>query len=257
METAVALSFAAVLGLLIGSFLNVVALRSLSGESLAFPPSHCTSCSHRLRPLDLVPVFSYAGLRGRCRYCHNRISIQYPIVEAATGLLYALMIWAYGVSWEAAVGMLFVSILMAIVVTDLRAMLIPNRILLFGLAGALVLRLISHPLPWWHYAAGMIGGLLLIVGIALLGSLLLRKEAMGMGDAKLFALVGLVLGWKLTLLTLFVASLLGTIFGVFWIMLKRTGREAYLPFGPFIALASVLCMLAGDAWIDWYVSLLS
>jgi len=253
---AVIIGYAAVLGLLIGSFLNVVALRSLSGESVAYPPSHCTHCSHRLKAWDLIPLFSYLFLRGRCRYCHLRISVQYPLVEAATCLLYIGIVWKYGVSWEAVIGMLFVSILVAIVITDLLAMLIPNRILLVGVAGALILRLISHPLPIWHYGVGMVGGLLLIVGIALLGSLILHKEAMGMGDAKLFALVGLVLGWKLTLLTLFVASLLGTVIGVIAIAVKRSNRESYIPFGPYIACASVICMFVGNEWIDWYVGLL-
>ncbi|MEK8128605.1 prepilin peptidase [Paenibacillus filicis] len=256
MDTAIALVFAGILGLLIGSFLNVAALRTLSGESLSFPPSHCTSCSHRLGPLDLVPVLSYLLLRGKCRYCRQTISIQYPIVEAATSLLYVLIVWKYGVSWEAAACLFFASVLVAIVITDWKAMIIPNRIILFGLAGALLLRLMSHPLPWWHYLAGMMGGLLLIVAIAGLGSVLLRKEAMGMGDAKLFALVGLVLGWKLTLLTLFVASLLGTVIGLTVIALKRSEREAYIPFGPYIALASVICMFEGDSWISWYLGLL-
>jgi leader peptidase (prepilin peptidase) / N-methyltransferase len=256
MDTTVALALAAILGWIVGGFLHAMALRIGSATSCSSPPPPCTTCGARPRPIGWNPLLRDLFRGGKCRYGEDRLAKSYLIVEAATSLLFVLMVWKFGVSMEAATGMSFVSILVPIVITDLKAMIIPNRMVLVGLAGMLLLRMISHPLPWWHYMAGMAGGLLLIGAVAGVGSVLLRKEAIGMGDAKLFALVGLVLGWKLTLLTLFIASLLNTVFGLAAIALKRSERSPYLPFGPSIALASVIGMYAGDAWIEGYVELL-
>jgi leader peptidase (prepilin peptidase)/N-methyltransferase len=244
------ISYAVLVGLFIGSFLNVVAIRMLNHTSIAFPPSHCMNCNHRLKLLDLIPVFSYLFLRGKCRYCKQGFSFSYPTGEAITGLMFGLVTWQIGWNPELLVGLFFISILIVVVQTDLRSMLIPNTLVFFGIVGAILLRFFHHPLPWWNYvAAAFIGsGLLLLIAIV-------SKGGMGGGDIKLFVFIGIILGIKLTLFTLFVSSLLGTLFGIYQIIRGKFQRGKHIPFGPFIAMGSILVYLWGDRLIQWYLEL--
>ncbi|CAG7649649.1 Type 4 prepilin-like proteins leader peptide-processing enzyme [Paenibacillus solanacearum] len=243
--------FVVVLGLLIGSFMNVVAIRILKQESVVFPPSHCVHCNHSLKPLDLIPLLSYLFLRGKCRYCRAAISWVYPAGEAATAALFALLYWQLGLSPELLTGFLLAAILTAIVITDLKSMLIPDTIVLAGMIFAVILRLWTHPLPLWDYAIAFFAGsgLLWIIAIA-------SKGGMGGGDIKLFAFLGLVLGIKLTLLTLFVASLMGTLYGLVLFAMHRLQKKHTVPFGPFIATAAMLMYLWGDSLIEWYMEMI-
>jgi prepilin signal peptidase PulO-like enzyme (type II secretory pathway) len=245
----------AMFGLLIGSFLNVVAIRTLKQESIAFPPSHCVNCDHRLGLFDLIPVLSYLGLRGRCRYCKERISPIYPFGESFAALLYGLCAWHLGINYELIPALVFASILVMIIVTDIREMLIPNRIVYSGMLILAVIRVFIHPLPLVNYGIAFIfgGGIILIISV--IGSLILRKEGMGGGDLKLFALVGLVLGIKLTVLSIFVSSLLGTLFGVGMMVTGRYERGKYIPFGPFIAAGSMISYLWGNNIVQWYLDI--
>ncbi|CAG7648272.1 prepilin peptidase [Paenibacillus allorhizosphaerae] len=240
--------FVVLFGLLIGSFMNVVAIRSLKNESVAFPPSHCVHCNNSLKPLDLIPLLSYLFLRGKCRYCSASISWVYPAGEAAIAALFILIYWQLGWTPELFTGFLLAAILTAIVITDLKSMLIPDKIVFAGMILAVVLRLWIHPLPLWDYAIAFFtgSGLLWIMAI-------LSKGGMGGGDIKLFAFLGLVLGMKLTLLTLFVASLLGTLYGIVLFALHRLQKKHSVPFGPFIAIAAMLMYLWGNQVIDWYM----
>jgi leader peptidase (prepilin peptidase)/N-methyltransferase len=249
-------SFAvAMFGLLIGSFLNVVAIRTLKQESIAFPPSHCVNCDHRLGVFDLIPVLSYLGLRGRCRYCKLRISPVYPFGESLTALLYGVSAWYFGVNHELIPALVFTSILVMIIVTDIREMLIPNRIVYSGMLIIALIRLFIHPLPLFNYALAFILGGGIILAISVIGTLVLRKEGMGGGDLKLFALVGLVLGIKLTLLSIFMSSLLGTLFGVAMMVIGRYERGKHIPFGPFIAAGSLISYLWGNNIVQWYLDI--
>jgi leader peptidase (prepilin peptidase)/N-methyltransferase len=247
----------AILGLLIGSFLNVVALRVPNKESLVYPPSHCVHCKHRLSALDLIPVFSYLFLSGSCRYCKARISLLYPIGELLTCLWFAIMAAWFGPTPDLLVGLFFVTIMVAVTLTDLKYMLIPDRIVFFAIAGGIIVRLIVHPLPIWQYAAGFfIGGGLLYV-IAWASEHFLKKEGMGGGDIKLFAFVGLMLGPGYVMLVLFVASLLGTLIGVLLLIGRRMGRERQLPFAPFIAASTLMVYIWGNGWIQAYMNLIT
>lgn len=244
------------LGLLVGSFLNVVALRIPEQQSITYPPSHCVSCNHRLGALDLVPLFSYLFLGGKCRYCKSKISPIYPIGESLAALSFALIAWNVGFKPELLPGLFFAAILTAVTMTDLKYMLIPDKIVLFAVLVGLPIRLLIHPLPIWdHLLAMVVGGGTLYL-ISWLSVLLLRKEGMGGGDIKLFTFIGLMLGWKLTLLTLFTASLLGTILGVTLMSLKLLHKDRPMPFGPFICAGAILCYLWGNDWIQWYLNLL-
>jgi leader peptidase (prepilin peptidase) / N-methyltransferase len=244
----------AALGLLIGSFLNVVAIRVPKKESISFPPSHCVHCKHRLGPLDLVPVLSYLFLRGQCRYCKAPISPIYPIGEALTACAFGLLAWHIGFVAELAPALVAATILIAVTLSDIRYRLIPDRILLVGTILLVPLRLWSHPLPIGSYVIGFFAGGLALYAIAWFGTLWLKREAMGGGDIKLFAFLGLFLGWKLTLLNVFISSFLGAIYGLAVILIWRN-REKEIPFGPFIALGALLCYLYGDSLISLYFDL--
>ena len=245
----------ALFGLLIGSFLNVVAIRTLKQESIAFPPSHCVHCNHRLGVLDLVPVISYLALRGKCRYCRKGISSIYPIGETLTALAYGILAYHFEVQQELIPALVFASILVVIIVTDLLEMLILNRVIYTGMIILAAIRLFIHPLPLWNYALAFIVGGGAILLISLIGTLILRKESMGGGDLKLFALVGLVLGIKLVILSIFIASLLGSLYGLYLIIRGRYERGKYIPFGPFIAAGSFIAYIWGNQIIQWYLDL--
>ncbi|WP_281887212.1 A24 family peptidase [Paenibacillus sp. YYML68] len=240
-------------GLLIGSFLNVLALRLPTGDSFIYPPSHCVYCKHRLGALDLVPVLSYVVLGGKCRYCRTPISWIYPFGELMTAVLFALMAWQLGPTPELLVGLFLAAVLSAITVTDLKYMLIPDKIIAFALLLGLILRAFIHTQPFWYYVVSAFAGGALLYAIAWASERWLRKEGMGGGDIKLFVFIGLMLGFKLTLLTLFAASLFGLIGGLVLLRLSKQNQEAHIPFGPFIALGAVFSYLWGEASIALYI----
>lgn len=248
--TAVWTSFFFVYGLVFGSFFNVVGLRVPKKESIISPPSHCTICDRRLTAVDLIPIFSFLFLRGRCRKCATKISPIYPIMEFMTGVLFALSFYTLGFSVELVVALLFVSMLVIITVSDIAYMLIPNKILLpFAIAIAM-LRLVSPLTPWWDSFLGAAVGFLVLLLIAIVS-----KGGMGGGDIKLFFVIGLVLGTKLTLFTLFLAALFGSIVGIIYLRRTRQGRKTPVPFGPSIAVAAVISYFYGNALVGWYLTL--
>lgn len=243
--------FALLFGLVFGSFFNVVGLRVPLKKSIVTPPSHCTNCECRLTTLDLIPVFSYIFLRGKCRSCGVKISPIYLLTEVATGILFAFAVWKLGLSLELVVALLFISLLMIIVVTDFAYMLIPDKILLFFLPFLAIGRILSPLEPWWDSLLGAFIGFGLLFLIAILS-----KGGMGGGDIKLFFLIGIVLGTLNSLLTLFLASVIGMVVG--FIMLKSSGKgtKTPVPFGPSIALAAIIVYFYGNSILEWYSSIL-
>jgi leader peptidase (prepilin peptidase)/N-methyltransferase len=243
-------------GLAVGSFLNVAAIRIPQGRSILHPPSQCDNCRHRLGPTDLVPVFSFLWRRGRCHYCGSKFSPQYAIVETITAVAYGLFAWHYGLTGELAVAMLLVSVLIVITLTDLRHLIIPNKVVFFGIMAALALRLFTNPLPFWNYLAAFAVGGGLLYSLAAFSHYVLKKEGVGGGDIKLFAFLGLVLGTKLTIMTLFLASLIGLIAGLIRLRIQPEGNRV-IPFGPFIAIGSLISYVWGDRLLIWYMSVLT
>ncbi|NJP36754.1 prepilin peptidase [Alkalicoccus luteus] len=229
------------IGLIIGSFLTAAGLRIPDGQSIVYPPSRCPACSRRLRPWNLVPVLSYLLQRGRCSGCGERISILYPSGELAFAILAAASFYIFGWSWELAAALLFSAMLVMISVSDLRFMLIPDRILLaFGIPLAL-LRLTAAPLdPWWDAAAGSAGGFALLFAAAAAS-----RGGLGGGDVKLYAIVGLMLGFSGMLMSLAASSILGLSAGLAGVLIRKWGRETEIPFGPFIAAGALLVYFAG------------
>lgn len=243
--------FAGIFGFVFGSFYNVVGLRIPKKESIVTPPSHCVNCNRRLRAFELIPVFSYVFLRGKCRTCGVKVSPIYAFTELVTGLLFAFATWQLGITWELAVALLFISLLVIINVSDIAYMLIPDKILLFFLPLLIVGRILSPLEPWWDSIVGAVLGFSLLLLIAIIS-----KGGMGGGDIKLFLLIGLVLGTYNTLLTLFLASIIGTIVGVIILKVRRKGRKTPVPFGPSIAIASIVVYFYGEQIIDLYLNLL-
>lgn len=241
-----------VLGLVCGSFFNVVGLRVPVKKSIVHPPSHCTGCGTRLTKRDLMPVISYLLARGRCRHCHASVSVVYPLGELATGLLFVAVYLRFGLSLELLAGLLLVSLAVIVSVSDLAYMLIPNRILLFFLPLLLLARVLHHDLPLWQYALGALagGGVLLLIHLA-------SRGGMGLGDMKLFAICGLVLGTVQIGTALLLACLAGTLIGGMLLLLGIVKRKQPIPFGPFLAFGTLAAYLFGDALLSEYWSILS
>ncbi|MEK3995757.1 prepilin peptidase [Psychrobacillus sp. FSL K6-2365] len=237
-------------GLIFGSFFNVVGLRIPKKESIVCPPSHCTVCDRRLTIKDLVPVFSYVFLKGKCRGCGTKIHWVYPVMELVTGLLFAFAYYQLGFTLELAVALLFISLLVIITVSDIAYMLIPDKILIFFLTPLIVLRVFIPLSPWWDSIIGAFVGFGVLFLIAVVS-----KGGMGGGDIKLFFVIGLVLGWIPTLLTLFLASIIGTVVGIISLRRTKQGRKTPIPFGPSIAIAAIISYFYGEMLVDWYVNL--
>ncbi|SFQ48095.1 type 4 prepilin peptidase 1 Aspartic peptidase. MEROPS family A24A [Psychrobacillus psychrotolerans] len=237
-------------GLVFGSFFNVAGLRVPKRESIVRPPSHCTVCDRNLTVKDLVPVFSYVFLKGKCRGCGTKIHWVYPVMELATGLLFAFAYYQLGFTLELVVALLFISLLVIITVSDIAYMLIPDKILLFFLIPLIVLRVFEPLSPWWDSIVGAVVGFGVLFLIAIVS-----KGGMGGGDIKLFFVIGLVLGWVPTLLTLFLASIIGTVIGVISLRRTKQGRKTPIPFGPSIAIAAIIAYFYGESLVDWYVNL--
>lgn len=239
-------------GIIIGSFLNVCIYRIPREESIVFPSSHCTSCGTGLRSWDLVPVFSYLFNRGKCRYCGEKISPQYPIIEVLNGLLYLLLYLQFGLSVRFITFAIITSILLIITIIDYKTLTIPNGLVLLILTISLAyqtyqsfnnqsLSLLLSPLLSMFLG----GGILLFIAVV-------TKGAMGGGDIKLMGALGLLLGIKYTVLTLFLSFVVGGIISVILLISKIKKRGQAIPFGPFIALASFISMVWGRGILDWY-----
>ena len=270
----VALLGVTVFGALIGSFLNVVIHRVPREESIVFPNSRCPSCGTAIRPYDNLPVLSWVALRGRCRSCRSPIAARYPAVEALTALLFALVLLRDGLSAQLLPDLVFVAALVSLVFIDAEHMILPDVITLPGIGLALVARALVPNLDGlWFLTGGVMQGwpdwTVSLAGAALgalagggtlwlLGWLWERLrgvEAMGLGDVKMMLAVGAYLGWPLTVLTLFLAVLAGSVAGLL-IMLWRRDRDMQmmLPFGIFLGTGSIIALLAGHRIVGWYVS---
>jgi leader peptidase (prepilin peptidase) / N-methyltransferase len=246
-----ALAPAALLGLVIGSFLNVVAWRLPRGESLSRPGSHCPGCQAPVKPYDNVPVLSWLLLRGRCRSCHTSISARYPVVEAGTGALYALVV---ALLWEdpaqVALGLALVTFLVPIALIDAGTKRIPNKL---TLPAALVAVALGTALDPGGQPERLLAGLGACLAFGL--PAFLNPRGMGMGDAKLAGVLGLFLGLAVVP-ALALGVVLGTVVGVAIIARKgmTAGRRTAIPFGPFLAAGAVIALFAGEGLMDGYLS---
>ncbi len=262
------------LGASIGSFLNVVIYRVPAGLSVLQPPSRCPKCLHRLKPQDNIPVIGWLRLKGQCAYCKTAISPRYPLVEAATGLLFLVVFFQFGLSWQTIGCWVLFSWLLALALIDLDTFTLPHPLTKSGLAVGLCFQVL------WGFAGttgllsgspiadptvaiqalitGVVGavlGLWLLDTISFLGSAMLGQTAMGAGDSKLAAMMGAWLGWKLLLLAGFLACAAGAFVGGGAMAIGLIQRRQPIPFGPFLALGAALAALWGEQIIATYFQL--
>ncbi|MBD2664958.1 peptidase A24A, prepilin type IV [Richelia sinica FACHB-800] len=253
------------LGASLGSFINVVVYRLPARLSVLWPPSRCPHCLNTLKAYDNVPVLGWLWLRGRCRYCHNKISLRYPLVEAATGIIFLIVFWVFQFSLFTIGYWAFCCWLLALALIDWDTMTLPNRLtksgLVLGITFQMILGYSINPTGVGvvkHLIVGIGGavvGLWLFDAIALLGSLAFGKTVMGAGDAKLAAMMGAWLGWRYLLLASFIACALGVILGGGAMMLSRQQMGQKIPFGPFLALGAVITALSGEFMLSHYMRL--
>ena len=232
-----------ILGLIMGSFLNVCIYRIPQGESIAFPPSHCSSCGHALSVLDLFPVISYMVLKGKCRYCGEKIAVQYPLVELVTAVIFVMVYRQYGISWDGVATAVLVGLLVTASVIDLNCMRIPNKINLIIVAVGCIHMLQFDYKVWIDCFLGLLlgGGSLFLMG--LIGSWLLNKEAMGGGDVKLMAACGIFLGLSKTLFALLFAFYAAAVVIIVLLVAKRLKRNQNIAFGPFLCSGVIIAVL--------------
>lgn len=272
------LVFYTLLGLIIGSFLNVCIYRIPLKKSVVFPGSGCPNCGTAIRPYDNIPVLSYILLRGKCRFCSHPISLQYPLVELLTGMAFYGCARVWGFASPTYVNSVFLAVIIILIFTDYHHRILPNVLTLPGiLAGILLspfqmfavytglldvkaaslLGLGETPLalPWIGSLMGVLlgGGSLLLVGFAY--EKLRKRQGLGMGDVKMMAMVGAFLGYRLALLTIFAGSLLGTILGIFLIIFRKSNLQTKLAFGVFLGAGAAFSLFRGLSFLDWYLSM--
>lgn len=235
-------------GLIIGSFLNVCIYRIPREESIVFPPSHCASCNHKLVWYDLFPVISYIILRGRCRYCNTKISIVYPIIELLNGVIYILLYIKFGLSILFIKYSILASLVIVISIIDLFTTDIYTNTIWFGTAIGIIFIIISI-LMKQNIFTYIIGA---IIGAGVITIIILTTKGMGWGDAELLFVIGLFLGIKLSIVTIFLSFILGGLIGSILIMLKIKSRKDYIPFGPFISAGALISILWGDILLRYY-----
>lgn len=241
------------LGLCIGSFLNVIIDRLPQGQSVVRGRSYCPRCSHQLAWCDLIPVLSFVLLRGRCRYCHKPISIQYPLVELATGVVFVL-----GVVSQCQI-ILYSLFLIPIFVIDLKHGLIPDRLVIPGILLVAGGRLLVAGWGIWREITPLLwtlaGSLVLYSSFFILHSLF-RGRALGGGDVKLVFLVGLITGWPNMIVAVFSAFLTGALVSVILVLFKKKSFGETVPFGPFLVIGTYIALFWGSDIIEWYLGFL-
>jgi leader peptidase (prepilin peptidase) / N-methyltransferase len=248
---------AAVLGALIGSFLNVCIYRLPRGESIVWPGSHCPSCGAPIAWYDNIPVLGYLRLLGSCATCRAPISVRYPLVEAANAVGYALILAAFGMTWTTVFYCVLFSALMVVTGTDLTHKIIPNVVTLPGIILGLVGASTVLPVGPMNALLGVLVGGGILWALAWASPYVFGKEGMGGGDIKLLAMIGAFLGWKPALLTIMIGSLAGSVIGIGLIALRFMKRDEYIPFGPFLVLGAIVSMFFAQPLVDWYQALLN
>lgn len=240
------------LGILIGSFLNVCIYRIPRGESIVFPPSHCTNCGNRIAWYDLIPIISYIFLRGRCRFCGTKISLKYPVIEFITGCGFYMIFYNYGFGFYFLKYSALLCLLIVIGIIDYQTMDVYFKTVVFGFILSIIFILIGNyfnlEIVDYVYGGALGGGLISLI--------ILLTKGMGWGDAEICLICGLFLGLKNTIIMLFFSFVFGGFISIILIVLKIKSRKDYVPFGPFIALSSIFTIFFAERILNWYLSIL-
>lgn len=253
--------YAALVGLVTGSYLNVVIHRLPLGASTVLPRSRCPACGAAIRPRDNLPVLSWLLLRGRCRACRAPISVRYPVVEATTAVLFVLCMERFGATPSAAVAALFCASMVALAGIDAEHLILPDRITLPGIAVGVGIQLLvpSDPSVPWVGVLGALVGAAAGAGVLLLAYglwwLVRREEGLGLGDVKMLAMVGAFLGWQGVAVSLFFGATTGALFGLTLVAVGRGGMRSKVPFGVFLAIGALVALFAGPALVRLYLDL--
>lgn len=245
-----------IFGSIVGSFLNVCIYRIPRRKSIIMPSSYCPSCNTPVKIWDNIPIISYIMLAGRCRACKENISLRYPVVEAVNALFYAAVLWRFGMGWHTLFYFAFVSSLIVITFIDLDFQIIPDSITLPGILIGLIAGsfLLHDPFFRWTllgFKASIIGA---VTGFCLFYLIaVLSCGGMGGGDIKMMAMAGALMGWKSVLMTTFLGSLFGSVWGIFLMAFKGRGRKSKIPFGPFLAAGAIITLFAAQEIFYWYL----
>ena len=237
-----------VLGTIFGSFYNVVGYRVPKGKSLLYPSSHCTNCNHNLSPLELIPIISYLFLGGKCKKCKQKISLFYPFFEFLTGILFVLSYISFGLSLECIYSLVFVSILVIIIISDYQTMIIPDSVLIVGSAILITIKIFMFDLE--VVGLSLLNALLAFITMLTLkifGDFLFKKESMGGGDIKLLGVFGLVLGYPLSIISIFLSAFIALPVSIILLKIKSTHE---IPFGPFLSIAALIIFLTRINFVD-------
>jgi len=245
-----------IFGTIVGSFLNVCIYRIPVGRSIVSPPSSCPQCGHLIHWYENIPVFSYLFLAGKCSSCKAKIPLRYPAIELLTGVLFAGVFSAFGLSSATIVYSIFVASLVVITFIDLDHQIIPDIISLPGIIIGFVCSFFIPWLSWQDSLFGILCGGGVLFGIAGIYQLLTKREGMGGGDIKLLGMLGAFLGWKSILPIIFLASLVGTLVGIPLMMIRKDNVRLAIPFGPFLALAATGYLFFGQDIVSWYLGLM-
>lgn len=243
----------ALLGLIIGSFLNVVIYRLPIQLNLCWPRSNCPLCHHPISILENIPILSYLVLRGRCRACHRRISWRYPFVEGLTAILTVLVVWSLGAKWQAIFALFFVWELIALTFIDFDKQILPDALTLPLLWLGLLINSFSGFVTPQSAILGAVVGYMSLWSVYWVFKLLTQKEGMGYGDFKLLAAIGAWLGWQVLPLVILTASLMGCLVGFAGILCCGKNKNIPIPFGPYLAAAGFVALLWGEEIIVWYL----
>lgn len=244
--------FIIILGLVIGSFLNVCIYRIPFEKSISYPPSHCTRCNHNLSPLDLIPVLSYIFLRGKCRYCSDKISIRYPIIEIVNAVLYLLIYLNFGITFITIKYFFLASFSIVVGMIDYDTQFVYLSTTIFGMIMGILFIIIQYIMYKNGVFDLILGG---IIGALIIGSIVYITKGMGEGDIEIAAICGLFLGIKGILLGLFLGIIIGGIVGVIILLLKLKKAKDKIAFGPFIVIGCLISMLCGSRLIEMYLTL--
>lgn len=241
-------------GLIIGSFLNVCIFRIIEEESIAFPASHCKICNTKLKAKDLIPIFSFLSLRGKCRYCKEKISVQYPLVELFTAILFMIIYLKFGVSLEFFKFITFTAILLVIGIIDYKTQYIYSEVILTGLIFGILFLMIAFFLEGNLELKNIL--LSAVIPSSFLALIILMTNGMGWGDVELVFIIGIFLELKLNLLSLFISVILAGLYATYLLLFKKKDRKQSIAFAPYIAFSAFITILFGNQFLEWYLNYL-
>lgn len=237
-----------ILGTILGSFLNVVIYRTPINESIVYGRSHCTKCNHTLSPCELIPVFSYLFLGGKCKVCKSPISMRYPLIELLTGLLFSVAYLTYGITFQLSIALILILLLIVITMIDIDTLEIYDRFQIMLLIVAIIQVFITK-LPLLDH---FIGFFIISIPFYIIAVL---TDGIGGGDIKLIAIGGLLLGYKATLVAFFIAVILGSIFAIYLMIVKKSDRKTQIAFGPFLCVGILIAFLFSETIIQAYLNI--